>query len=55
MLARYHNDELSDFMNGGVRKYVGIIPEHVMWGGQSSQVIPPSCAPFWKSKHPRIF
>ena len=38
LLARYHNDELSDFMNGAVRKHVGIIPEGVTWGGQSQRV-----------------
>jgi hypothetical protein len=39
LLARYHNDELSEFMNKDVRKFVGIVPENVTWGGQSSQVI----------------
>ncbi|CAL8470937.1 g10479 [Coccomyxa elongata] len=38
LLARYHNDALSDFMNGSVRKRVGIIPDHVSWGGQSAKV-----------------
>ncbi len=40
LLARYHNDALSDFMNGSVRKRVGIIPDHVSWGGQSAKVSP---------------
>lgn len=40
LLARYHNDALSDFMNGSVRKRVGIIPDHVSWGGQSAKVLP---------------
>lgn len=31
LLARYHNDALSDFMNGPVRERVGIIPANVTW------------------------
>lgn len=38
LLARYHKDALADFMNSSVRKKVGIIPDHVTWGGQSGKV-----------------
>jgi len=38
LLARYHNDALADFMNSSVRKKVGIIPDHISWGGQSGKV-----------------
>lgn len=40
LLARYHNNALADFMNGSVRKHVGIIPGNVSWGGQSAKVGP---------------
>lgn len=38
LLARYHNDALAEWMNGPVRKHVGLVPEGVTWGGQSARV-----------------
>lgn len=37
-LGTYHAQSLSQLMNGPIRKKLGIIPENVQWGGQSSQV-----------------
>lgn len=35
-VARLHNDQLSNLMNIKIRKYLGVIPENVTWGGRLS-------------------
>ncbi|KAK9823746.1 hypothetical protein WJX72_005120 [[Myrmecia] bisecta] len=38
MLARHHPESLTKWMNREVRDMLGIIPEHVKWGGQARNV-----------------
>ena len=33
LVGSMHNDDLSALMNGPIRKKLGIIPSHVIWGG----------------------
>jgi serine carboxypeptidase 1 len=37
-VGRLQQQSLSDFMNGPIRKKLGIIPDDVTWGGQSAEV-----------------
>ena len=37
-VGRLQQQSLSDFMNGPIRKKLGIIPDDVKWGGQSGEV-----------------
>jgi len=37
-LRKYAADPLALYMNGPNREYLGIIPDNVIWGGQSNQV-----------------
>ena len=37
-VGRLQQQSLSDFMNGPIRKKLGIIPDDVTWGGQSGEV-----------------
>ncbi|KAL3878075.1 hypothetical protein ACJMK2_035707 [Sinanodonta woodiana] len=48
MLGRLHNDPLSDLMNGPIRRKLKIIPEHVVWGGQSDMVFQKQTEDFMK-------
>ena len=44
----YHAKSLSDFMNTVIRKKLGIIPDNVVWGGQSSLVFKYQSTEFMK-------
>ena len=37
-VGRLYAQSLADFMNGPIRKKLGIIPDHIMWGAQSADV-----------------
>ena len=37
-VGRYEGQSLTEFMNGPIRKKLGVIPENVSWGGQSGDV-----------------
>lgn len=38
LVKKFQQQQLSDFMNGPIRKKLGIIPDDVTWGGQSTMV-----------------
>lgn len=48
MLRHLHDDKLTELMNGPIRKKLGIIPEHVQWGGQSGDVFQHMLGDFMK-------
>ena len=48
-VGRFQQESLSAFMNGPIRKKLGIIPENVTWGGQSGDVFTHQRVDFMKS------
>lgn len=47
-VGRLQEQSLSDFMNGPIRKKLGIIPDNVTWGGQSMDVFAKQTVDFMK-------
>ena len=47
-VGRLQQQSLSDFMNGPIRKKLGIIPNDVTWGGQSAEVFAKQSIDFMK-------
>ncbi|XP_060586124.1 retinoid-inducible serine carboxypeptidase-like [Ruditapes philippinarum] len=48
MLSRLHQDDLAELMNGKIKQKLGIIPDKVVWGGQSSEVFATQSGDFMK-------
>ena len=47
-VGRLQQQSLADFMNGPIRKKLGIIPDDVTWGGQSAEVFAKQSIDFMK-------